>query len=170
MVNKQEAERIAASVNMLRPDWPKNLILAVLGDDRCIHRGYADLAIAMTCVAVDPTSQKPGRIHERGPWWNATLATMPAEPARVINDEDCAICYRPPELHSRLSWTDAHDYEPQHARAESAVPTEEQKAALEQARIDAERIRTEAHQPEPERELRDPAEVIAKHTTEGATP
>lgn len=95
MANKQESERIAASINILRPDWSTGLILAVLGDNRCIRRGYADLAIAMTCVAVDPVSKKPGRIHESGPWWNASLATSPRPQVLAFHPElTCVTCFK----------------------------------------------------------------------------
>lgn len=164
MVTQQEAQRIAAAVNLLRPDWRTALIMAVLGDDKCINRPYADLAIAMTAVAVDPASKKPGRIHEPGPWWNSALASAPQSLPRYPSSADCGICGRPPELHSCLSSVDDHEWEPQ--RTEGVGPTDEQRTAIEAARVEAEKIRTAAREAEPERELRDPAEVIASHLTQ----
>lgn len=125
MANKQESERIAASINILRPDWATGLVMAVLGDERCIRRGYADLAITMTCVAVDPASKKPGRIHESGPWWNASLATSPRPEVKAITHADCAICFQP-----KSATHIDHGYEPQSARVESVCANADQRAAI----------------------------------------
>lgn len=161
MVNRQEAQRIASAITMLRGDWSQGLIMAVLGDERCIHRSYADLAIAMTAVAVDPQSKKPGRIHEPGPWWGATLAVQPPPKVRAPLPDDCDICSQPVgTIHNAR--TD-HEYRPRSSRPQSALPTDEQRAALEAARIEAEKAWTAERKPEPPREVRDPAEVIAKH-------
>jgi hypothetical protein len=164
MVTKQEAQRIAAAVNLLRPDWRTALIMTVLGDERNINRPYADLAIAMTAVAVDPASKKPGRIHENGIWWNSALASTPIKMPRYPSPTDCGVCGRPFELHSSLSAVDDHEYETQ--RAKGVGPTPEQKAAIRAARLEAEKLRTAAREDKPKREPRDPADVIAEHAKE----
>lgn len=155
MANKQESERIAASINILRPDWSTGLILAVLGDDRCIRRGYADLAIAMTCVAVDPVSKKPGRIHENGPWWNASLATSPRPEVKPIKAADCAICFWP----KGVAHVD-HLYEPLHMRSESVGVSDEQRAAIIAAAVAAEFERTAAHEAQAAHEPKPAMEAI----------
>lgn len=178
MLSKDEAQKIAASANSLRPDWSVAQVMGVLGkDDIRLRRTYRDTAIAVAALACDPATRQPTRLLESGPWWEATASKPAGLKYHEITDEDCAICFRPPELCSRLSWTDAHDYEPQHTRAVSVPPTPEQKAAIEAARI---------VDPDPEPEPESDAEYeAAQHhkqwagetdaldndtTTEGATP
>lgn len=165
MLTKEEAQRIALCVTSLRPDWSTNGLMTVLADDRCRHRVPRDLTLAFVALALDPTSRKPTRIFEAGPWWDVTRPVGPTvQQYRVIGTDDCGICYRPAELHSRLSPVDDHEWEPQ--RFEGVGPTPEQKLALEAARIEAEKVRTAAREPELEREIRDPAEVIAQHVSQ----
>lgn len=160
-MNEVEAKRIAAVVSILRPEWREGLVMSVLGDERLRHRVYEDVLVAAVACYSDRTTGKPGRIHEPGRWWLTVTATAPPKHYRTITSADCGICYRPAELHSRLSPFDDHEWEPQ--RPQGVGPTEEQKAALEAARIEAEKKRTAERKPEPKREVRDPAEVIASH-------
>lgn len=165
-MNKAEAQRIASAINVMRPEWSTGLLMAVLGDDRMIRRPYADALIALTVLATDEKSKKPGRVHDNGIWWAAVTATVGQEiKYRTITNEDCAICTRPENEHNLPTLRD-HDFEPYGSRNESALPTPEQKAALEAARIEAEKKRTAAREDEVKREPRDPAEVIASHLPE----
>ena len=82
MIDKADAERIAQAVHDLRPEWPAQSVLTLIGNsDDLRTRAYRDLAVALTFVACDPASLTPGRVREAGPWWahtNAQRATVSA--------------------------------------------------------------------------------------------
>ncbi len=73
MMDEWEAERIAAAINALRPDWPRKsiqtLILTKLG-----HHTRRDICVALAWVACEPNTSTPARVIEAGPWWKAALA------------------------------------------------------------------------------------------------
>lgn len=76
--SRDEAQRLAAMGNVLRPDWPAGSLLTLITQDLKI-RSYRDIAIALAFVATDPNSRTPGRLREAGPWWEAArpVATTP---------------------------------------------------------------------------------------------
>lgn len=168
MLTKEEAQRIALCVNALRPDWATNGLMTVLGDDRCRNRVPRDLTLAFVALALDASSRRPTRIFESGPWWDVTKqASGPTAPNyREVLPTDCATCSRPFEHHSVLSKLDDHEYEPLSDRGLGVGPTDAQKAAIKTAAAEAEKARTAEREPAPGRVLRDPADVIAAHTTE----
>jgi len=73
-VNDYEAERIAAAINVLRPDWPVRSLVTLLGKDQLKHRPRRDVLIALAWVASETNSHTPARVLEAGPWWKATQA------------------------------------------------------------------------------------------------
>src|SRR5690348_15211392 len=73
MANDKQLDRIAAVLNILRPEWPISSCKTLLEKDHS-RRPYADLAIAAVAVAVDPRSATPKRLAELGPWWRAAQA------------------------------------------------------------------------------------------------
>lgn len=73
MPTKNEIDRLAAAIHALRPDWPQRSVLTYIARQQAA-RPYVDLAIALTAVAVDPTSKTPKRVEEAGPWWAAAQA------------------------------------------------------------------------------------------------
>jgi hypothetical protein len=48
MIEKPDAERIAAAVNNLRPDWPVGSLMTLLGNQKIRYRPYRDIAVALT--------------------------------------------------------------------------------------------------------------------------
>lgn len=103
MLTKPEAERIAAAVNGLRPDWSINGILTVLADERLrLKRTYRDTCLAFTALALDPETVKPTRIFEHGPWWEATrISTNPTNNLpRIDPIGGCHECMRPRDDHT----------------------------------------------------------------------
>lgn len=153
---KQEAERIAAAVNIIKPEWRVGLIMAVLGDERIRSRSYADVLIAMTALAVDPTSQRPGRIHEPGPWWRAAAAvTSPMTAYRTIGQNDCDICSRPYEQHAATSQVDGHKFERLGSRGKGQPPTAEQKQAIAAAISAGDTSRCDAEPSQPKTDNRE---------------
>mgnify|MGYP003489551565 FL=1 len=166
MLTKEEAQRIALCVSAIRPDWSTNGLMSVLADDRCRNRVPRDLTLAFVALALDPSSRKPTRIYESGPWWDVARPAGQTPPNyRAVLPTDCGICSRPFEHHSALSKLDDHEYEPLSDRKPGVGPTPEQRAAIEAARVQAKKARPE---PAPKREPRDPADVIAEHTKENA--
>lgn len=71
MASDAELQRIAGAANKLRPEWSAKSVLTIL---RTHHpdRSFADLAVAVAVLAVDPATQTPARLSEHGPWWVAT--------------------------------------------------------------------------------------------------
>lgn len=70
-MHDHEAVRLAAAINSLRPDWPVSSLHTFIIRNLAA-RAYADAAVALTFVAVDPKSSTPKRVLEAGPWWRAT--------------------------------------------------------------------------------------------------
>lgn len=70
-MNTHEIERIAASMNMLRPDWPKQQLKTLLSDERITNRPRRDVVVALGWVACEPNTHTPYRVLEAGPWWKA---------------------------------------------------------------------------------------------------
>lgn len=68
--SRDEAQRLAAMGNTLRPDWPAGSLLTLISQD-LRNRTYRDIAIALAYVATDPATKTPGRLREAGPWWEA---------------------------------------------------------------------------------------------------
>jgi hypothetical protein len=86
MIDKADAERIAQAVHDLRPEWPAQSVLTLIGNSADLRtRAYRDLAVAFAYVACDSASLTPGRVREQGPWWahtNAQRATVSAVTTR----------------------------------------------------------------------------------------
>lgn len=95
MIEKTDAERIAAAIHALRPDWPAASVLTLIGK-HYQHRPVRDIAVALTWIACDPNSRTPGRITEDGPWWTAAGAWKPGQqteptPATPRAHETCTV-------------------------------------------------------------------------------
>ena len=73
-MNDHETERIAKAVNVLRPDWPVNSLITLMGKDQLKHRPRRDVLVALCWVASESNSHTPARVLEAGPWWKATQA------------------------------------------------------------------------------------------------
>lgn len=110
-MNEHEAQRIAAAVNQLRPDWPVSSLLTLIRKN-LIDRPRRDVSVAFAWVACETNTANPGRVLEAGPWWKAAgvegAATKRDEPA---NHERCSTC----SLHRdrcRAINADDHDFRP----------------------------------------------------------
>jgi hypothetical protein len=82
MATKIEHARLAAVLNLLRPDWPTTSLQTMLDRDHAA-RPFTDLAVAAVAVAVDPTSTTPARLREAGPWWNVAHAAPTSQPPHI---------------------------------------------------------------------------------------
>lgn len=100
MPTTTEIARLAAAINLLRPDWPTASITTLVTTKHAA-RPLRDLAVALAWVAADPDSRTPARINDPGPWWVA-----PGEPSRAApaDNRACPTCghfHRPDEGHYR---------------------------------------------------------------------
>lgn len=88
-MTKEEAEKVAKCIHIMRPDWPVKQILDLIGEhyrDNLMR----DICIALVVVAYDPESRSPSRVLESGVWWRIALYREP-DMARVVR--------RMPKLH-----------------------------------------------------------------------
>ncbi len=73
MITRTEAERVAAAIHCLRPDWPIASLITFIRE-RAADWALTDLASALAWVAVDqdidgtPRTVNPGRVLHHGPW------------------------------------------------------------------------------------------------------
>jgi hypothetical protein len=89
-MTKTELARLAAAVNVLRPEWPTSSLTTYLALHG--HRPLRDVAVALVWVATDPDTKTPKRMDEAGPWWSASRTSDAPQ-----RDNDC-----PRHRHSRL--------------------------------------------------------------------
>lgn len=96
-MNASAVARIAAAVNVLRPEWPVPSLRTLLESDALRHKPWRDVAVALTWVACDPASKTPARVKEAGPWWRAAGAEgathVPANPTRETACKTCGRVY-----------------------------------------------------------------------------
>ena len=64
----EEIDRLAQSVNALRPDWGAHDLKTFIAN-QLPDRNYTDAAKAFAMIATDPTTRSPARILQPGPWW-----------------------------------------------------------------------------------------------------
>lgn len=90
MIEKTDAERIAAAIHALRPDWPLNSLMTLLAELRTWP--LRDLAVKLAWIATDqnidgtPVSQTPARVKENGPWHHLTAIDLEAARTRALAD------------------------------------------------------------------------------------
>lgn len=69
-MNDAEAQRIAAAINIARPDWPMSSLLSFVRNN-LMTRPRRDVFVALAWVASESETQTPARVLESGPWWRA---------------------------------------------------------------------------------------------------
>lgn len=62
-----EIQRMARSVNLIRPDWPVGSLETFIRR-RADHMTPIDLHLQLVYVAHDPATTTPARIDQLGPW------------------------------------------------------------------------------------------------------
>lgn len=130
MPTENEAARLAAAINFLRPDWPAPSIRTLIVTrhrDRPLH----DLAVALAYVATDCASRTPARINEPGPWWQVTAAPVNSPADR----RPCIRCSRPHPDDEHCPRLDPHTATRGAAAARAALhrPEETASSAPEEA-------------------------------------
>lgn len=87
-MTKDEADTIAAAVNVLRPAWnPKSVATILMTHHE--HRPARQVCLALVWVALDPETKTPARVNEQGPWWDTFDPIKPQDRPRPI-DMRCA--------------------------------------------------------------------------------
>lgn len=112
-MNEHEAQRIAAAVNQLRPDWPISSVLTIIRKN-LLERPRRDVMVAFAWVACEANTANPARVLAIGPWWKAAGIEGSAQPREVLQPfERCGICAKP-EARCRASRVadDDHLFEP----------------------------------------------------------
>lgn len=95
-MNEHEAERIAAAINILRPDWPRKSLVTLIMT-KLAHRPRRDVCVALAWVACESNSHTPARVVEGGPWWKAAAAddgsgtSRMRYPAKAGSPDECRI-------------------------------------------------------------------------------
>jgi len=85
-MNANEIARIAAAVNLLRPEWPTESLQTFI-TNKLGHRPYRDAAVALAWIATEPESKTPARVLEAGPWWK-----VGAEEREPLRSKRCHVC------------------------------------------------------------------------------
>ena len=129
-MNPNQARAIAGAISHIRPDWHEvalNSLLAGLPTN-LRDRPARDVMLALTWLAYDPDTDKPGRLKLEGPWWHLAETAAKTAPAPV---------------HFITRWCDRHgrpylsecrycrDDQPPSTRG--VPPSPEQKAAIRAA-------------------------------------
>lgn len=92
-MNDNEIQRIAAAINMARPQWPTKQLLTLLHDPRMSSRPRRDAFVALAWIASESETQTPYRVLEAGPWWHAAGVTATNSERRTLPpDQQCAEC------------------------------------------------------------------------------
>jgi len=95
-----EISRLAHALNELRPDWPVSSLTTWL-TRHMSNRPYRDAAVALVWVAVDtkldgsPATERPARVLEPGPWWQAAAMggnALAGRPQPPKSHEQCPRC------------------------------------------------------------------------------
>lgn len=99
MLTDNELTRLADMAAALRPDWHARSVRAYLAKSAHARRAYADVALALCAVAVDPTATTPARLDQPGPWWRIHRALAFGEVPEVGPGRDRPACHRPGHEH-----------------------------------------------------------------------
>lgn len=109
-MNEHEAQKIAAAMHVVRPDWPASSVLTLIRKN-LINRPRRDVFVALAWIASETNTATPARVLEQGPWWKAAGVDGTTSPQREPFDRGgcCHTCSLPYEKCRRL-WADDHDY------------------------------------------------------------
>ena len=86
-----EAERIAAAIHVLRPDWPAKSLRTLMARPQLAAKPRRDVAVALTWIACETNTATPARVLESGPWWRACVVDDPegSRPHPVKATDQC---------------------------------------------------------------------------------
>ena len=111
-MNDHEAERIAAAMNHLRPDWPVRQLRTLLASPSLADRPRRDVTVALAWVACESATANPYRVLEAGPWWKAAAVDGAAKsPNKVPAEQRCSTCALD-QARCRQIWSTDHEFAP----------------------------------------------------------
>lgn len=163
MLTRIEGERLAQSINCIRPDWPVSSLLTLIGKRK--ERALMDLALELMYVALDPETKSPARIDSDGPWKRLNHSAKTGPAYREIKPGYCVICGDNWSLHGE--WSEAyggHNYENPITDAKGVAPTPEQRAAIDAANVEAQKKVTAEKEAKAAKEIADIDTVLARPT------
>jgi hypothetical protein len=111
MIERHEAERLAAAIHQLRPDWPQPSLETFIWNNR--YMPLLDVTVELAWVAQLPETQTPARIHMDGPWRNVTRPAGTQSASAHIphaSPDDCAHCGQPEPAHHHVATYGDHTY------------------------------------------------------------
>ena len=123
-MNPHEAERIAAAIHQLRPDWPAASIRTLLGKPELTNRPRRDVAVALAWIACEVDTKTPARVLSAGPWWQAAgVEGGDIKPHERYDPRDvCRVCGTKSAFHSHPSLRDHAFLSVEAARAVPSTP------------------------------------------------
>lgn len=116
-MNDHEADRIAAAMNQLRPDWPTSSVRTLIRK-HLMERPRRDVAVALAWIACEANTSTPARVIEQGPWWRAvavegsgpTRNTLTLSWADGDPRQTCGICDMRREDCEYRAATNGHEF------------------------------------------------------------
>lgn len=109
-MNEHEAQRIAAAMHQLRPDWPAASVMTLIRKS-LLDRPRRDVTVALSWVACEERSHTPARVLETGPWWKAAgIEGATSKREQPGPGERCSICSEA-QPKCRAVWSDDHEVE-----------------------------------------------------------
>jgi hypothetical protein len=106
MINDLQADRIAAAVNAVRPEWPLASIKTLIVRDLS-GWPWLDLLVGLVYVAGERnadgswTSRTPGRVKEQGPWRTVGVSYLDDQARREKDARDAEARRKAIELRRR---------------------------------------------------------------------
>lgn len=87
-MTRDEAQRIAGAISIIRPDWLASSLQTVLGKlpAHLRARPARDVHLALAWLAHDPEQRTPRLLSESGPWWQLTAQPGAAPTLRTWRD------------------------------------------------------------------------------------
>lgn len=89
-----QAQKLAALGNTLRPDWKPGALLTFITQE-LKNRTFREIAIALAYIGTDPEIRTPGVLREPGPWWEAARPIAPAASGGHGKCDNCGIFHSP---------------------------------------------------------------------------
>jgi hypothetical protein len=126
-MNDHEAQRIAAAMHELRPDWPASSLLTLIRK-HLIGKPRRDVTVALAWVACESGTATPARVLEAGPWWRAVgvdgtgaVGRHPFDPKATCSTcgKSEADCRRNPHAEHEFISIDAYRGELGHAHIDA---------------------------------------------------
>lgn len=147
-MNDHEAQRIAAAMHEMRPDWPTASLLTLIRK-HLIEKPRRDVAVALAWVACESNTATPARVVGAGPWWRAAgieggAANRPKPFDATVSCGVCSLEYD----RCRTQWAADHDYERADAAAANKLAGDALAGILDELRDRLAKAKAQKDEPE----------------------